>query len=327
MSADPAADPDGPDHQPTPELKLLNSDNSAETPPKTVGAQAQTSRNDVGGKWWGLSPAVRTGLTAFVVVGVAAIGSEFAGGLPFPAIAGVFGGPEESAQPRRLTTSTKCRQALEYMLNDDGWIRMNRTYTRWCRIKTENEMARCCKLADFELGRGEECETSFTSGVPVETECFAKCHHSRLAGLCNSWYGRACEVERKIFKEIPLKVSETFCVPEECDNSNDRDNLINWFSTLYAKRLNGWHGDWDSAELLCPAAAIGALIWTGVGLILAPALCGVLYIVCVAPKEKGRLLITQEEMQAEANAENNDSTPANLRGTARTVGDAPDQTK
>lgn len=194
-----------------------------------------------------------------------------------------------SSPGRRLSTSSKCRQALDTMLNNENWMYVNESYTRWCRIKAENEMARCCQLADFAFGRGEGCAEG--------TGCSTTCHHTNMVDLCGAHFGRACNVDRKLFEGAPLRVSETFCVPEGCDNGSDRENLIAWYSTLYAGRLNGWHGDWDDAKLECPNAAVGALLYTILAGFIAAVVLPLLWILRVSPKQGGRVLMTQEENQ------------------------------
>jgi len=227
---------------------------------------------------------------------------------------------------RRLTTSTKCRQALEAMLTNENWNFVNNSFTKWCRIKAENEMARCCRVADFELGRGEECGITAMSGTPQETECFTQCHHQGMIDLCHSYFGKACAVDRRVYSGVDLRVSETFCVPEACDNGSDRESLMNWYSTLYAGRLNGWHAYWDDATLNCPSAAIAATLWTICAIVLSVVFLIICYFLLVAPKEGGKLLISQEDMQAEAEAEAEKEAYQDLRGTAQMGGDALGQT-
>mmetsp|Transcript_109612 Transcript_109612/g.316929 ORF Transcript_109612/g.316929 Transcript_109612/m.316929 type:complete len:292 (-) Transcript_109612:218-1093(-) len=202
---------------------------------------------------------------------------------------------ELQASSRRLSTSSKCRQALEAMLTDEHWNFMNHSYTRWCRIKAENEMARCCSLADFAFGRGENCAQN--------TECATTCHHTNMMDLCSAQFGKACLVDRKLFKDVPLRVSETFCVPTDCDNDSDRESLIAWYGTLYAARLSGWHSNWDDAQLNCQSAAVGALIYTLLALFIVVVLLPIMWILFVAPQERGRVLMTQDEMQAQGEKE------------------------
>mmetsp|Transcript_57165 Transcript_57165/g.164173 ORF Transcript_57165/g.164173 Transcript_57165/m.164173 type:complete len:281 (-) Transcript_57165:40-882(-) len=228
---------------------------------------------------------------------------------------------ELTAAGRRLSTSTKCRQGLEAMLTNEHWNFMNLTYTKWCRIKAENEMARCCGVADFEQGRGEDCQMTRMSGTAQPTECFASCQHGGMATLCATSFGKSCSVDRKLFQSVDFKVSETFCVPEACDNSNDRENLMNWYATLYAGRLNGWHARWDDATLNCPSAAIAATLYMLAAIVLTPVALGVLWFLLVAPKERGRMLKSQEEMQAESMAEADAQAMGDLRGTAQMSGD------
>lgn len=226
--------------------------------------------------------------------------------------AGTFG--------RRLSTSTTCRQKLDAMLTNEHWSFMNNSYTKWCRIKAENEMARCCGVADFAQGRGEDCGTTRMSGTAQPTECRSDCWHNGMADFCSANFGRACRVDRTIFDGVILHVDETFCVPQACDNSNDRESLMNWYATLYAERLSGWHKRWDQAILNCPSTAVGALLYTLLALVCVPILLVVAYILFVAPKGAGRLLKSQEEMQkeaAQADGRHGGEGMGDLRGTAQ----------
>lgn len=179
------------------------------------------------------------------------------------------------------------------MLNNEHWIKMNDTYTRWCRIKAENEMAKCCSVADFAAGRGEGCG-----------ECLAECTHTHMMKLCSSHLGgSACSVDRKLFEDAPIRVIETMCVPEDCNNGSDKDAFIAWFSTLYAGRLNGWHAYWDDATLTCASAAMMAVIWTILAVVIVIFSLPLLYFLFVAPKEPGKTLVSQADMQAQADRE------------------------
>lgn len=155
----------------------------------------------------------------------------------------------------------------------------------------DSRQARCCDLADFASGRGESCA--------VGTECAVSCHHKNMMDLCSSQFGKSCQVDRRLFKGAPLRVSETFCVPADCDNDSDREGLIAWYATLYAARLSGWHKYWDDALLNCPSAAVGALVYTILAIFIAVVTLPVLWILFVAPQERGRVLMSQEEMEAQ----------------------------
>lgn len=194
------------------------------------------------------------------------------------------------------TTSSKCRTALNGMLEDENWRFMNNSFTRWCRMRAENEMARCCGLADFANGRGEGC-----------SNCEADCIHAHFDNMCNSQFGKACYVLRKPFhrereglhaKELIVK--ESFCVPENCNNNQDRDALMGWYGTLYVSLLDGWHADYDDATLVCPSAVGMVIFYVMLILILIAACIPVSIILFKAPKERGKTMISQEEMQAEA---------------------------
>merc|ERR1719203_38823 len=181
---------------------------------------------------------------------------------------------------------------------------MNNTYTRWCRIKAENEMARCCGIADFAAGRGESCGVARLSGTAEPTTCVTSCLHTNFLNLCtNHLEGVACNVDRKLFVDAPLRVTETMCVPKECDNDSDKEAFIAWFATLYAGRLSGWHENWDDAVLTCPSLAVTVLLWTLLAIFLIVLSLPVMYILFVAPKERGRTLVSQADMQAEADAQ------------------------
>merc|ERR1712224_619874 len=97
------------------------------------------------------------------------------------------------------------------MLKDPNWMLMNTTWTKWCRIRTENEMANCCSVADFAEGRAEGCSS----------DCLARCIHPPFDSFCDEHFGKACTVLRKPFYRSGapgLQVRESFCVPEDCDN-------------------------------------------------------------------------------------------------------------
>lgn len=197
------------------------------------------------------------------------------------------------------------------MLNNREWKFANNSYTMWCRIKAENEMARCCGIENFEAGTAEACGVSTLSGNAQQTQCATNCYYTMMINLCNNYFGKACYVDRKIYNSVPLRVSEVFCVPKDCDNDSDRQSLIAWYSTLYAGRLNGWHANWNDAILNCPSVAVAAVLYTLLAMVIVALLLPITYCLFVAPKDRGRTLISQADMQAESTASTQD-----LRGVA-----------
>ncbi|CAE7665212.1 unnamed protein product [Symbiodinium sp. CCMP2456] len=112
--------------------------------------------------------------------------------------AGVTSG--EEAAPRRLQTSQQCRIDLEDMLRDPNWDYVNNSATRWCRLRLENEMAGCCRVANFAEGKGEDC-----------SNCVANCLHQNMVTLCNQNFGQACIVKRKPFFRTGAPDVEAWC--------------------------------------------------------------------------------------------------------------------
>lgn len=228
------------------------------------------------------------------------------------AVLGLAGAKGE-AEPRRLqaaSTSNACRTALEDMLRNKNWLFMNDTMTRWCRIKLENEFTNCCGLADFYKGKAEGC-----------SNCDADCIHAPFDKFCNTHYGQACLVTRSPFFQTgaqELQVKESFCVPEDCNNAGDRDALMTWYATLYRSRRGGWHQDYDKVTLECPSNTLAIIMWTLFVMVLLVCLVPVGFFLFKAPKERGRTLISQADMQ-----EMNDSSQveaidnADLRGAAQ----------
>ncbi|CAE7320810.1 unnamed protein product [Symbiodinium sp. KB8] len=116
--------------------------------------------------------------------------------------AGVTSGEEAKgeAAPRRLQTSQQCRIDLEDMLRDPNWDYVNNSATRWCRLRLENEMASCCRVANFAEGKGEDC-----------SNCVANCLHQNMITLCNQNFGQACIVKRKPFFRTGAPDVEAWC--------------------------------------------------------------------------------------------------------------------
>lgn len=208
------------------------------------------------------------------------------------------------APARRLTTSTECRSGLDNMLRDPNWLVVNTSMTRWCRLRAENEMANCCKVADFSRGYAEDC-----------TDCMANCLHKQMQDLCvQQFNGLACEVHRKPFIRTgapDMVVMETFCVPEDCNNNADKEAIVQWYDALYKKRRGGWHFSYDEFTLICPNGVFIAILWTILVILIIICLIPCALYLFKAPKERGRTLISQADMQTESAAD--DAPDATLR--------------
>ncbi|CAK9053295.1 unnamed protein product [Durusdinium trenchii] len=221
---------------------------------------------------------------------------------------------DDGAHPRRLTTSVACREALEDMLRHENWMYVNNSQTRWCKLRLENTMATCCRIANFAQGRGEDC-----SG------CVSSCIHQNMVTLCEKDFGQACIVKRKPFFRTgapELEVHETFCVPKECNNGADRDALVAWFAAYYVARRDGWHMDYDEAVLECTSGVVTAIIVTITVIVCIVSCIPISIFLFKAPKERGRTLISQEQMQAESmrGDEDMDGTLRSTAGGGDTMG-------
>jgi len=196
----------------------------------------------------------------------------------------------QGSEARRLTTSSDCRSSLDAMLRDANWLYVNNTVTRWCRIKLESKMADCCQLEDFNRGYAEGC-----SG------CTADCTNQLMIDLCNKWFGKGCSVSRHPFLSTGapgVQVMETFCVPAACTNNADLLALMPWYDSIYRSRRAGWFANYDDAALTCPSNAaiiIVIVVACVLGIVLMIPLGFILF---SAPKERGRTLISQADMQA-----------------------------
>lgn len=199
-------------------------------------------------------------------------------------------GPQTDHHGRRLTTSSACRADLDSMLRDANWLFVNDTWTKWCRIKLESTMAICCKLEDFNRGYAEMC-----SG------CMADCTHTQMTTLCNKWFGQAGTLVRHPFLNTgapDVAVTETFCVPSSCTNAADLTAIMPWYSAIYRSRRAGWFLSYDDASITIPSNA-GTIVVIVIAVVVAIALMIPLGIILFqAPKERGRTLISQAEMQA-----------------------------
>eukprot|EP00747_Dinoflagellata_sp_TGD_P163212 gnl/TRDRNA2_/TRDRNA2_181642_c0_seq1.p1 gnl/TRDRNA2_/TRDRNA2_181642_c0~~gnl/TRDRNA2_/TRDRNA2_181642_c0_seq1.p1 ORF type:complete len:286 (-),score=29.55 gnl/TRDRNA2_/TRDRNA2_181642_c0_seq1:170-1027(-) len=215
------------------------------------------------------------------------------------------------AKPRRLTTSIQCSQSLDDMVRDKNWQYANKSATDWCRVRLENEFTQCCQMAEFAKGRAEGC-----SG------CAANCEHYLLMTMCNKYYGTACSVRRKPFFTSGargLEVLESFCVPRDCMNTQDREALMGVFAVTYKPLRYGWTENYDETILECPSAA-GLVILLICVTILAVCLgLPLAYLLFVAPQERGRVLVSQGDMKAPEEEASGDQD--GLRNTANGGGD------
>eukprot|EP00913_Durusdinium_trenchii_P018950 g17808.t1 len=171
---------------------------------------------------------------------------------------------------------------------------VNNSQTRWCKLRLENTMATCCRIANFAQGRGEDC-----SG------CVSSCIHQNM-------------------------VHETFCVPKECNNGADRDALVAWFAAYYVARRDGWHMDYDEerwglgtssallAVLECTSGVVTAIIVTITVIVCIVSCIPISIFLFKAPKERGRTLISQEQMQAES-MRGDEDPPDDMDGTLRST--------
>lgn len=204
------------------------------------------------------------------------------------AAAGVVGLARPAAAANVPTKG--CSQTLDTMLNDGNWLFVNDSATRWCRLRLENEFAKCCTVADFARGYSENCG-----------QCSADCMHQPFMDICGKYFGKVCTVKRKPFFKTgapDIEVLESFCVPSACDNSNDRELLMAWFGTAYRGRRAGWHADYDSAVLDCPSSAVTIIVAVVFALIGIVGMLPLGIFLFKAPRERGRTLISQSEMQS-----------------------------
>merc|ERR1719215_536845 len=133
----------------------------------------------------------------------------------------------------------------------------------WCRIRLENRMSTCCTNAEFAKGMADSC-----------SDCVADCVFSKMEGLCNAHFGKACKLTRKPFSRnnVSMQVVETFCVPEDCNNAEDLKNnlLVKWFDAQYRlERQTLWMYDYgDSEDLVCPTMTVTIIVSVIVAVIL-----------------------------------------------------------
>jgi len=232
---------------------------------------------------------------------------------------------EFGALGRRLFASSQCMDELDHMVNDENYQFVYRKASRWCRVRLENRMAHCCALMDFPKGTADGCDPS---------SCSADCRHTKMQEVCPI-FGRYCNVRRNPFvqtgpydgtrdSDAPMvEVLETFCVPDACDNGPDRDALMQWYSVRYRAERSGWQANYDQATLECDSGVLTIMLVTGACIVFVVCIAPACFFLCVAPRERGRTLVSQAEM----NADNGDtveplddfSKTRDLRGNA--IGD------
>lgn len=192
---------------------------------------------------------------------------------------------------------------------DTNWTFVNNSVTRWCRLKLENQGSTCCELFDFEMGRGEGC-----------SKCEVDCQHKKMIELCSNYFGRACRVKRyPLGRNLGgggIELIETFCVPGACDKQANRDALTLFYATNYGPNnlnyLTHWLDFLEGGELECDTNTLMIVLVTAAVVIFLVGTVPICIYVFKAPKERGRVLLTQEEMQL--NQEDDDN---NLRGAGQ----------
>lgn len=209
-----------------------------------------------------------------------------------------------------FSTTMPCRVSLQNMLNNEDWRFMNDTMMRWCRIRLENRMSTCCSNAEFAKGMADSC-----------SDCVADCVFSKMQGLCDAHFGKACTLTRKPFSKnnISMGVTETFCVPKDCDNAEDLKNnlLVKWFDAQYKSvRKQGWMYDYsDSLDLDCPTMTVTIIVSVIAGIIIILLMVPVAVFLFKAPKERGRVLAGIEDDHHEDEDTPVESLPALPDGT------------
>lgn len=180
------------------------------------------------------------------------------------------------------------------MLDSSDWQFWNNTATRWCRIIVENKMSACCTDAEFAKGIAGDCP-----------DCIANCMHTQYIEFCNKHFGKACKVVRRPFHAngvMGLTVHESFCIPHACANSEDleRSAILKWFAWHYRMRRIHWHYDYDEAIVECPDSILLIVFSILAGFIVVLGSIPVGLFLFKAPKERGRTLISQADMQDSA---------------------------
>jgi hypothetical protein len=118
-----------------------------------------------------------------------------------------------------------------------------------------------------------------------------------MKSFCASYFGRACTISRKPFYQnnVTFVVDETFCIPEECDNSDDLDSgyLLRWYDVAFKSRRYGQNYRYSYTEISdisCPSATVLIILICVIIVVLAIICVPIAWYVFIAPKERGRVL-------------------------------------
>lgn len=171
-------------------------------------------------------------------------------------------------------------------------------------------MASCCLGAEFAKGKADSCN-----------DCEADCSFTKMTELCNAHFGKACLLRRRPFSKnnITMAVVETFCVPKDCDNSQDLKNnlLVKWYDAQYRQdRKVLWLYDYSDADPLeCPTMTVTIIVAVLVSIVVAIVSIPVAIFLFKAPKERGRVLRSAEE-EVEEEEDDKVEPMAALEGTS-----------
>lgn len=56
-----------------------------------------------------------------------------------------------------------------------NFLYVERAQTRWCRLRLENTMATCCRIANFAAGKGEDCGECGPQAASLSSVCAQMC--------------------------------------------------------------------------------------------------------------------------------------------------------
>lgn len=238
----------------------------------------------------GNSMAMRFGMWAALVI---RISSQDAPAAPAPAAPAPGGADSFAAQQAAAAflTTMQCQVSLEAMINNEDWRFMNDTFSSWCRIRAENKMSTCCTNAEFAKGMADSCEKP----------CQADCVFTTMIDFCNAHFGKACTVIRKPFSgnNVSFEIAETYCIPTDCDNSEDLNNnlLIKYYDKRFRyDRASIWMKDYsDTKPLECPSSTVVIIVSVLLSVIAIIVSIPLAIFLFKAPKERGRVLRGVEE--------------------------------
>lgn len=95
-----------------------------------------------------------------------------------------------------------------------------------------------------------------------------------------------------------------------------------FYSITYKNVRGGWHLDYDEVELQCPLAAVGILLYVFGAIALVLLSIPVLYFLCVAPKDRGRTLVSQADMQGDDDDDDDEDMNSPLRQGGNALGNS-----